>query len=262
MTGRTHLVIPDQHADPRFNNDRADWLGKLIEELRPEVVINIGDSADLSSLSSYDRGKASFVGRSYESDIEAHLEFQDRMWAPLRKAKRKMPFRVFCEGNHEHRIKRALDLTPEYAGDRFGISFKDLELNRAYDEVVEYEGMTPGIIEVDGVQYAHYFVSGLMGRPIGGIHHAASLISKNYQSSTCGHSHTFDFSVKAGARGKTIMGCVVGVYQDYDSPWAGGVNRLWQRGVLIKRHVENGVYDHQWISIETMKRLYGNNEGE
>lgn len=255
MTGHTHLVIPDQHADPRFNNDRADWLGQLLEELRPDVVINIGDSADLSSLSAYDKGKASFVGRSYEADINAHLDFQERLWAPIRKA-RKKPFSVFCEGNHEHRIKRALDLAPEYAGDQFGLSFRDLDLHSVYDEVVEYQGMTPGIIEVDGVQYAHYFVSGLMGRPIGGMHHAASLIAKTFKSSTCGHSHTFDFSVKAGASGHTIMGCVVGVYQDYDSPWAGGVNNLWQRGVLIKRNVKDGIYDHQWISIDTLKRQY------
>lgn len=256
MIGNTHLIIPDQHADPRFNHDRADWLGLFMDDLRPDIVINIGDSADLSSLSTYDKGKGSFVGRSYEADIEAHLEFQERMWTPLKKA-RKRPFSVFCEGNHEHRIKRVLDLSPEYAGEQFGMSFRDLDLNSYYNEVVEYEGMTPGIYEVDGVQYAHYFVSGLMGRPIGGIHHAASLIAKNYKSSTCGHSHTFDFSVKAGAGGTTIMGAVCGVYQDYDSPWAGGVNKLWQRGVLVKRNVQNGVYDFEWISIDTLRRKYG-----
>jgi hypothetical protein len=72
--GKTHLVVPDQHAAPGFHNDRADWLGQLIKDIKPDVLINIGDAADMSSLSSYDKGKAQFHGRNYEKDINAHLD--------------------------------------------------------------------------------------------------------------------------------------------------------------------------------------------
>src|SRR5574343_467016 len=122
MIGKTHLVIPDSHATPEFNNDRADWLGELILDVKPDVLVHIGDSCDLSSLSSYDKGKASFQGRNYKADINAHLDFQERMFAPLKKAKRKLPYSVFFIGNHEHRITRAIDLSPELDG---AISLKD-----------------------------------------------------------------------------------------------------------------------------------------
>ena len=66
---RTHLIIPDPHAHPDFHNERADWLGKLIKYLKPDVVINIGDAADMPSLCSYDKCTRAFGVRSYRKDI-------------------------------------------------------------------------------------------------------------------------------------------------------------------------------------------------
>jgi len=136
---KTHLVIGDPHAHPDYSNARADWLGKLILDLKPDVVVNMGDTADLASMSSFDKGKASFHGRNYQKDIEAHLDFQDRMWHPIKKAKRKLPHRVVLEGNHENRIKKAIQYSPELEGDRFGVSFKNLAFEDYYDSVVEYD---------------------------------------------------------------------------------------------------------------------------
>lgn len=252
--GKTHLVIPDSHATPEFNNDRADWLGELILDVKPDVLVHIGDSCDLSSLSSYDKGKASFQGRNYKADINAHLDFQERLFAPMKKAKRRLPYSIFCEGNHEYRIKRAIDLSPELDG---AISFKDLQLKEWYDEVVEYSGNTPGIKVVDGVGYAHYFVSGIASRPLGGIHAGYALVTKKLMSVTCGHSHLFDTCVMTDAQGKKIIGTVVGCFQNYTNSWAGEVGRLWDRGVVIKRNVDNGVYDLQWVSLDSLKEIYG-----
>jgi len=256
VTSKVHLVIPDSHAHPDFNNDRADWLGHLIKDIKPDVVINIGDGADMASLSSYDKGKASFHGKNYGKDIESHLDFQERMWAPFKKSKRKQPHKIFLEGNHEHRIKKAIDISPELEGTRFGISFNDLDLSKYYNEVVEYDGNTPGIIKVDGINYAHYFVSGVMGRPVGGEHQAYTLLTKKFESCTMGHTHTFDYKVRTMPNGRKIFGVVCGVYQDYRSGWAGTVNELWDRGVLIKRNVQDGMYDHEWISIDRLKKEY------
>jgi hypothetical protein len=54
------------------------------------------------------------------------------------------------------------------------------------------------------------------------------------------------------------MGAVVGCYVDYDAGYAGVANSIWDRGVLVKRNVENGVYSPQWISMEEIKKEYGN----
>jgi len=80
---KTHLIIPDPHAHPLYHNDRADWMGKLIAEIKPDLVVNMGDAADLPSLSTFDKGKSSFHGQRYGADIESHLDFQERLWAAV-----------------------------------------------------------------------------------------------------------------------------------------------------------------------------------
>jgi hypothetical protein len=249
----THLVVPDQHAHPDYDNSRADLLAKLIIDLQPDVVVNIGDAADLPSLSSYDKGKRSFQGRSYRKDIEAHLEFQERMWEPVKRRKKRLPYSIVFEGNHEHRIEKALDLSPELEGT---IGFKDLEFDKYYNEVVRYEGSTPGVKTIDGISYAHYFISGIMGRPLSGLNPAKSLVDKRHRSSTCGHSHLADWYVTS-PDGVPVMGCVAGVFQDYDAPWAGESNKLWWRGIVIKRNVNNGSYDPEFISLDRLRKEYG-----
>jgi 3',5'-cyclic AMP phosphodiesterase CpdA len=48
---KVHLIIPDQHAHPEYLNKRADYVGQLIKDLKPDVVINLGDAADIASWS-------------------------------------------------------------------------------------------------------------------------------------------------------------------------------------------------------------------
>lgn len=254
--GKTHLICPDSHAHPDHPNDTADWLGELIADVKPDVFVHIGDSADLPSLSLYDKGKKSFQGRNYKADINVHLDFQERLFAPIKKLKRKLPHTVFCEGNHEFRIKRAIETSPELDG---AISFKDLCLNAWYDDIVEYEGSVPGTITLDGITYGHYFVGGIAGRPLGGIHAGYAITTKKHSSATCGHSHLFDTCVQKSMTGKAVIGTVVGCYQNYTNDWAGAeLGKLWDRGVVIKRHVTgDGSYDLQWISLDALREIYG-----
>lgn len=255
----THLIIPDPHAHPDHNNDRADYLSKLIVDLQAKEgdlkVINLGDQWDLPSLSGYDKGKKSFNGRSYKKDLDAGLDFDERMWSGIRKAKKRKPTAFFFEGNHEHRLKKALDMQYQELDGIMG--FNDFDLKRNYNEIIEYQGQTPGIYEVDGVNYAHFFISGVMGRPISGEHPAYSLISKQHTSCTCGHIHVTDFATRTDPHGKRINGLVAGVFQDYNSSWAGEINRLWWRGVVVKRNVDKGNYDPEWISLDRLKEVYG-----
>lgn len=251
-----HLVVPDTHAHPDHKNDRADWLGKLILDLKPDHLIHLGDNWDFPSLSSYDKGKASFHGRNYADDVNAGLDFQERMWHPIRTAKKRRPHSVFIEGNHEHRLKKALELEPHLHGHKYGISFKDLELDKYWSDVVEYDGGTPGIFTLDGIDYSHYFVSGVSGRPLQSVHHGFDLTRKRFNSSTVGHSHLLNHYVSRDSSGRTRMGLVAGCYQDYKNSWAGTSANHWSSGVVIKRGVENGCYDIEWISIDRLREEY------
>ena len=41
------LIIPDPHANPDYDNDRFKALGKFIMHEKPEVIVCLGDMADL-----------------------------------------------------------------------------------------------------------------------------------------------------------------------------------------------------------------------
>lgn len=246
----THLIIPDSHATPGKHNKRFQWLGHLINDIKPDTVIDIGDMWDMSSLCSYDKGTKGFEGRRYKADIEAGLDANEKMFEIIRKQKKKLPRFIRTLGNHENRITRAIDRDPILEGT---IGLNDLQSKEYGWE--EYPFLTP--VEVDGVTYQHYFTSGIMGRPIGGESHARSLILKQFSSVTQGHSHLFDYHIRSDVKGKKLHGCVVGVYQDYEADFAGPANKMWNAGVVVKRDVANGEYDLQHISLKALKKAYG-----
>lgn len=251
---RVHLVIPDSHAHPDFNNDRFTWLGKLAVDLQPDVIVNLGDQADMASLCSYDKGMLSSEGRRYEKDIEANKDANAKLFGEIdkynkwRRVKYK-PETYFCLGNHEERIDRAVQQNPELEGK---LKMSDLGNEDYYDVVAPF--LDP--IEVDGVYYAHYFTSGVMNRPIAGEHPAYQCIAKKHVSCVSGHSHLRDFAERTTADGRRLMSLVGGVYQDYHADYAGEANKMWWSGVLILRNVENGQFNHEWLSIETIKEKY------
>jgi hypothetical protein len=251
---KIHLIIPDQHACPTTSHKRALYVGKLIEDIKPNVVINLGDAADMPSLSSYDKGTKGFEGRRYSKDVEASIEFQDLMWKHVSKPTRDKIRAVVLEGNHEYRIDRATNADAMLDGT---ISYDDLQMDRYYDDIVRYNGASPGEIEIDGVTYAHFRVSGVMGRPIGGEHPAHSLLVKGHGSTTVGHSHLYNYAMQTKADGSKIMGLVAGCYDDNFHKYAGAANKLWWAGLSVKRGVSKGVYDLESVSLERLKNVYG-----
>jgi hypothetical protein len=222
-------------------------LGELITDLKPDVVVDIGDWFDMPSLCSYDKGTKGFEGRRYKRDIAAGVEAQDRLLAPIRRAKKKLPRFVRCLGNHEARITKAIDRDPVLEG-TIGLS----DLQSADYNWEEYPFLE--VVNIDGVNYSHYFVSGVLGRP---VPNARQLLLKQLASCTMGHDHRFDYVRQSDVTGRTHNALVCGVFVDYDMPYAGQANPIWDRGVCIKRNVEGGNYDLEWVSIKRLKEMYG-----
>jgi hypothetical protein len=244
----THLVIPDSHAHPDHSNLRYEILGHLITDIKPDVVIDIGDWFDMPSLCEYDKGTKSFEGRRYSVDIAAGVEAQDRMMQVIRRQK-KLPRFIRCLGNHENRINRAIEKTPILHGT---ISTKDLQ-SREYGWE-EHSFLEP--VEVDGVVYQHYFPTGVMNKPTGGVNPAKALVDKQHVSCTQGHDHRFNHYRATTPLGRKINGLLCGVFVDYEMDYAGPANQLWDSGVVVKRCVENGDYDLEWISWRQMEYAY------
>lgn len=244
---QTHLVIPDSHAHPDYDNTRYSVLSNLVADLKPNTVIDIGDWFDMASLCSYDKGTKGFQGRRYQADIAAGIEAQDRLLSPLRGRKKKLPRFVRCLGNHENRINRAIDKEPELLDGTIGLS--DLQSKEYKWE--EYPFLSP--VNVDGVNYSHYFVSGTMGRPV-----SSAKAMLNHQNATCimGHTHTLDVANRSNIEGRRLWAIFCGVFQDYTPGFAYSSDYLWWPGVLVLHNVQNGDFDPEFISMKRLKEVY------
>ena len=127
------LVIPDVQVKEGVPTEHLTWAGKAIVDYRPDVVVNLGDFADMPSLSSHDvKGSKYFEGLRYKTDIIAAKSAMIKLLNPLKelqarqkKNKEKVykPRMVLTLGNHENRIDRAVNNNPTLEG---LISTKDL----------------------------------------------------------------------------------------------------------------------------------------
>ena len=76
--GKTAVVWSCAHASPEVSNERFDWLGGLIYDVKPDYCVDLGDGADMKSLNSYDTRKPeAVVSQNYERDIDSYNESQE-----------------------------------------------------------------------------------------------------------------------------------------------------------------------------------------
>jgi len=249
----THCVIPDVQIRP---GDKLDFLinvGKYIVEKKPKVVVQIGDFADMPSLSSYDIGKKSFEGRRYVKDIEAATEAMKALLEPIKehnikakKNKEKLykPRLVLTLGNHEQRIIRAVENDPKLEG---LISINDLPYQDW--EIIPYLE----VINIDGINYSHFFTSGVMGRPIG---NAKLLLQKKHQSCVQGHVQTLDIATDYRADGTPIIGLFAGTCYEHNEDYLGPQGNNYFRGIHMLYEVNNGSFYHHAISLKYLKDKY------
>ena len=256
--GKTAIVWTCAHADPNCSNERFDWLAQLIYDIKPDYCVDLGDGADMRSLNSYDtRHPQAIINQNYEQDVESYNDSQERLRRPFKLLKRKRPFWIGFEGNHCHRIKKAISLDPRLEGQKYGISFGHLQTDHWFDEYHEYVNSAPALVNYDGVVYGHYVATGNFGSALSTKHHGYSLTEKLASSVTVGHSHKFSYHYKGDARPTPIHGLVAGCFKGKDEPWAGQANIEWRKGVCIKREISGGDYSLQWISMKQLEKEYG-----
>lgn len=241
---------------PGLSFEHLEWAGKYAAEKRPDVIVCLGDFADMESLSSYDVGKKCFEGRTYVKDIEAAKEAMQTFLAPIRaeqerlkrnKEKQWHPRMVLTLGNHCERINKAINNDSKLDG---LISIKDLEYEKDWEVIPFLE-----VVNIDGVLYSHYFVTGVMGRPVAS---ARQLVIKKHQSCTMGHvqSTEIDLSQRRGD-GTPILGLFAGIYYQHDEGYLNAQSNKQHRQVWMKYEVADGFYYAHAISIEYLRGKYG-----
>lgn len=204
-----HIVIPDCQVRPGDDIKYLERIGKYIVELKPDVLVQIGDFADMPSLSSYDVGKKSFEGRRYRADIEAANNAMATLLQPLQdfnkrairnKEKQYRPKLVLTLGNHEDRISRAVNNDPKLDGT---IGLSDLKYSDYGWDVVPF--LQPVVI--DDIAYCHYFTTGIAGRPSTS---AQAQLAKQHMSCIAGHQQGLQIATGHRADGSRLTSIIAG----------------------------------------------------
>jgi len=246
--GKMHLVIPDVQSKPDVRNDHMEWVGNYIVEKKPDTIICIGDFWDFPSLSSYDKGKIDFEGRRYVKDVEAGRKAMDKLLKPMKEYNRTnkeqyTPEMHFCMGNHEIRVSRVVDINPEFEG-KFDLGDLGLEADgwKVHDFLK--------VVTLDGIQYSHYFTSGVMGRPVSS---AAALLRERQASATMGHVQHTDIAIHKKTQNIALF---CGTCYLHDERYLGPQGNDCKRQIVVKNEVENGRYDPMFASLKYLSKAY------
>lgn len=251
LTGATqkHYVIPDVQAKPGVRLDHLKWAGEYIADKRPDTIICIGDFADMPSLSSYDRGKASAENKRYKADIEAAHTAMELLMTPIIKAEGYKPRLVLTLGNHEDRITRFGDDNPSMS--EF-VSVKDLGYEAWGWEVIPFRQ----VIKIDGVAYAHYFYNMNSGKPYAGENLQTRLKTIGH-SFTMGHQQGLQTAIRDLADGTRQRGLVCGSFYQHEELYRGPQAQTHWQGIIVKNEVANGNYDILEVSLNYLRKRYG-----
>lgn len=241
--GKMHIVIPDVQMKAGVRSDHLEWVGNYIAEKQPDTIVCIGDFWDMPSLSSHDKGQLAFEGRRYVKDVQAGRAAMERLLNPIRNVSDYKPRMVFTCGNHEVRIQRVVNLNPEFS-EKFSID--DLGIK---DYGWEFHPFLK-VVEIDGIEYSHYFTSGVMGRPASS---AAVVLRERQKSATMGHVQHTDIAMHKRTQ-QIALFC--GTCYLHDEDYLGHQGNNQRRQIVVKHEVEEGRYDPMFVSLKFLEKAY------
>ena len=243
----TICVIADLQCKPTESLEYLLWIGKYIADTKPDIIVNIGDTYDMPSLSSYDKGKASAEGRRFVDDLNAGNKGLELLNLAIHKDPTYNPRKVFCKGNHEHRIDRYVEDNPELIG-VIGTELLPLE---AYGWEV-HDFLHP--VEIEDIYFVHYLANPMNGRPYSGT--ASSILKTVGKSFVVGHKQVLDIAIRPTIDGKQQIGIINGACYPFDEKYKGFQGNNHFRGITVLTEVRDGFGLPSFISLQHLKQLY------
>lgn len=249
------FVIPDCQIRPGDDTKFLRNIGRYIAEKEPDVIVNIGDFADMPSLSSYDIGKKAYEGRRYRDDVHAVQSAMFELCDPIRdkrhrqflnKKKLYTPRMIMTLGNHENRINRAINNDPKLEGT---ISIDDLNYEHFGWDVYKFLD----VVVVEGVAFSHYFSTGVAGRPAST---AAAQLNKKHQSCISGHQQGLMIAHANRADGKRITSVIAGSCYEHNEEYLGPQGNKHWRGCLMLHNVNEGEFDLATLPLSYFEDRY------
>jgi hypothetical protein len=245
------LAIGDLHDDPYLSKERFGWIGKHAREMAPDHIVAIGDICDLESLS-FHAGNDTDTGKfkpRFMTDMASLREALDTLFEAS--GDLSCPFDL-TEGNHEHRIRRFEDSSPEVVG----------MLQRDFTGLLKQYGIRNyeygQFIKVAGVNFTHCPMS-VMGKPFGGATATQTVARQASGDIVFGHTHKANVvtSPRLGGEAKvTIIDLGCALPQGYLANYSKHCLTGWSYGIF-ELIVQNGsIQGYNMIPMDELERRY------
>lgn len=241
--GRMHIVIPDVQVKPGVRMDHLTWIGQYIAEKRPDVIVQIGDFADIQSLSKYDRNTLRGENKRLQRDLDAADQAMRLLTAPFRSIEGYAPEMHLTMGNHEDRLDRFVNEQP-YLEEIIGTH--QLDFAKYGWKVHPFLHR----VKIDGVLYCHYFVTG-GGKPVST---APALLRRQKHSAIMGHNQMTDVAFHPVTHQWAIF---CGCCYLHDETYLGEQGNDVRRQILVLHEVDDGKFDPMFVSLRFLEKSYG-----
>lgn len=247
-----HLVISDPHVTSGQNLERFSLLNRLIRDIKPKVIICLGDFATLDSCSSHEKPGTRGWARlpSLQDEAVAVRRAQTIMFSGLKYTPKT---HMIC-GNHEDRYDRWLSANPKQAEAMVPLSVL-LEYTHRWQSVIPFKAHEI----IDGIAYTHVPHT-TMGRPLGGKTKTRRAADECRHPLIFGHGH--DLSVSTGGDilggGAKRFAMSAPAFMDHGNveEYAKGNHTGWAYGVLTVSPHPGSIPGFSFISMLDLQREY------
>jgi hypothetical protein len=239
---RKVLVIADAQVRPGVKTQHLTAISNYIAAKRPDVIVCLGDFADMPSLSKHSLAMEK-EGQRYAADIQSVHDGMTKLVAFKKKCKGYNPRMVMTLGNHEERIPRTVLEQPNLEG---VISLADLKYKEFGWEVHPFLK----VVNIDGTEFSHYFTTGVMGRPASS---AAVVLRERQSSAIMGHVQSFEMAVHKRTQRTAIF---AGLTNLHDEPYLGPQGNGCRRQIIMLHEFRDGQFDPCFVSLKYLLRSY------
>lgn len=247
------LVIPDVQAGPTRSVTHLKHVSKFIADKQFDTIIQNGDLGDFTSLSSFDKGKASAENRRLSKDWDAFRLAVDTIMASWAGIKGYKPRLVYTAGNHEFRVVRYQEANPE---------LDTLPDPVAYMKSLGWESYPfLTVAKVEGCQVSHLFPRSLAGRvTMAGLKYGAPSpehqVRANMASTIAGHRPGYAHGTFS-TQDRQYHGLIAGSCYAHKEEWMGPRQDNNWSGVVVLNQLKRGEFDPCPVRLSYLKSRYG-----
>lgn len=245
------VLFADAHNQPGMSLDRFEWLAKLVNEVKPDYLVDLGDTDEIGSLSGHEKNET-YKGKMkplLAADLEASARcaklLKDKITHPCKK--------IRTLGNHEQRIKTYENNNPEI----FGIAWN------IYAEIWEKTGWTlydyGAYVNVGGVNFTHVPFD-QNGKPVAGENAVKKVAEKSQSDCAFGHLH-YESIIRAHKFGTdnsvTVLGAACFMPDGYRPDYVRNTRKEYQRGCYVLMVKDGRIVSIKNFAMSELQAIYG-----